>query len=111
MKTIWTEGTLTIQREPADPKFYGDWEAKGESNLLHFLKKHLNALGYDLIKKRMWKDGHLVDQYQQYLRSRIKRGKAIMIYSPFFAIEGANDPWNKNKPVTLQVERDIWETA
>ena len=57
MKLTWTNHSLTIQREPGDPKFYGDRAAAGESALLYYLKKHLNSQGYDLIKKRMQKDG------------------------------------------------------
>lgn len=108
MKLTWASNSLTIQREPGDPKFYGNLAAAGESALLYFLKKHLNRQGYDLIKKRMDKDGHMVSQYQQYLRSRARRGRAIMIYSPIFAIKGISEPWNDGTPVTLQVVRDIW---
>ena len=63
---------LIVKREPTDKKYYGNHNAAGESNLLHAIKNELNKQGYDLIKKRMWKDGHLVDDMQQYLRTRKK---------------------------------------
>ena len=108
MILTWTEHSLTIQRETGDPKFYGVREAKGESNLLYYLKKHLNKQGFDLIKKRMWKDGNMMDDMQQYLRSRVKKGKAIMLWNGNWAIRGLEEYWNQNKPVLLRVERDIW---
>ena len=103
MKIQINEHSIVVKREQDDPKFYGNYQASGESGLLHFIKKYLNSNGFDLIKKRMWKDGHLVDDCQQYLRSRkVKRdGKAIAIYSGNFALFGINEPWNDNKPVAL----------
>ena len=65
---------------------------KNESHFLHHLKLHLNEHhGMDLIKKRMAKDGHTVDDFQQYLRSRKRTAKPCeAIYSGFWAIEDAN---------------------
>jgi hypothetical protein len=104
------ENVLIVTREGTDPKYYGNRNAVGESNLLHAIKNKLNSEGYDLIKKRMWKDGHLVDDCQQYLRTRKKgAGKAdIYIYSPFFAVRGANEPFNEGS-VMLTIERNIFD--
>ena len=73
-------GSCYVYRQDSDPVFRptsGDssWSAPGwygaESRLLHHVQKTLNQRGYDLIKKRMWKDGHMVGtEYTQYLRSR-----------------------------------------
>ena len=52
---------IVITKEKGDPKYRDGGYADGESTLLYNLKKHLNKMGYDLIKKRMHKDGHLVD--------------------------------------------------
>ena len=79
-------------------------EAKGESRLLYYLKNWLNANGWDLIKKRMWRDGHLMDDMQQYLRSR--KGGAVMIYNNRWAIEGIERPWNDGELVRLELVRD-----
>ncbi len=43
---------------------------KNESAWWYALKKILNAQGHDVIKKLMYKDGHLVDDNQYYLRDR-----------------------------------------
>lgn len=104
MKLKFDGNSLIVTREANDPKYYGALNAKGESNLLHAIKNQLNAEGYDLIKKRMWKDGHLVDDCQQYLRTRKKgAGKAdIYIYNNRFAIYGANERFNEGE-VTLSV--------
>lgn len=106
--------SITLIREADDPKFYGARFAKGEHNLLSFLKKALNALGFDLIKKRAQKDGHMIgDEYQPYLRARQARHpKAnlphIYIWWGSYALRGANEDWN-NGEVTLLLETDVFE--
>ena len=61
IELIEKENKCIIEKEIKDPKFYGVVGAKGESNLLYHIKHILNKQGFDFIKKRMWKDGHLVD--------------------------------------------------
>jgi len=102
---------LTAVREKGDPKFYGELEAKGESNLLHYIKTELNKQGYDLIKKRMAKDGHMVSDIQQYLRTRSSKSKGphIMIYNAYWQIASANDDWNKLGTVELAVVNNCFE--
>jgi hypothetical protein len=97
MKLEFKGKWLIVEREPTDKKYYGTYQAKGESALFHAIKSELNKQGYDLIKKRMYKDGHLVDDCQQYLRTRKKgAGKAdICIYNPCFALWGANEKFNE----------------
>lgn len=100
-----------VTAEPGDPKFYGIVNGAGESKLLHHIKKILNAQGFDLIKKRMWKDGHLMDDMQQYLRTRKKSGdplKDIYIWNGRWAIQGANDYLNQDGHVLLSVETDVF---
>ena len=107
----FAETYLTVKREPNDPKFYGVQNAAGESNFLYWLKNILNAdYGYDLIKKRMWKDGHMVDDMQQYLRTHTPEssGPKVAIYNPRWAIEGAEKAWDMDGEVTLAIERDIF---
>ena len=107
MKIVWTDNYLTIQREQDDPKF------GTESHLLYFLKSKLTEQGYDLIKKRMWKDDHLVDYRQQYLRTRSPKssGPHVYIWNGHWAIEGAEREWNAGNEVTLCVERDVFNAA
>jgi hypothetical protein len=110
MKLEFKGNTLHVTREENDPKYYGDHNGKGESHLLHAIKNELNKQGYDLIKKRMGKDGHLVDDLQQYLRTR-KKGAGIAdiyIYSGFWALRGANEDFN-NGEVSLNVDYNVFD--
>ena len=105
MKIWFWEHKAVLVREEGDPKFYGD---TGESRLLYHAKRLLNECGFDLVKVRMWKDGHLVDDLQQYIRARKgSKGPHICIYSTFWAIHGANVPWNCGT-VSLRMQQDIW---
>lgn len=110
MRFELTKNSITAIREENDPKFYGRVNGAGESRLLYHIKVHLNNYGFDLIKKRMHKDGHLVDDLQQYLRTRWERSGTphVMIYSGFWMIRGAEQDWNKGK-VTLVMFTDAFE--
>lgn len=95
---------IVVIREAGDPKFYGDKNAAGESKFLYHLNAKLYSLGFDLVKKRMWKDGHLVDDMQQYLRSRKPKAddkNNLMIYNGHWAINGLNDDFNKGRAVLM----------
>jgi hypothetical protein len=110
--------SVTCIRESDDPKFYGIRQAKGESHLFHWLQKQI-AKGHpdlpsdfptDWIKKRMWKDGHMVSEMQQYLRTHKPTGKTdegtplyLCIYNGSWAIRGAEEDWNSGN-VTLAME-------
>lgn len=104
--------TITVEREAGDPKFYkgSGWTgARGEvtsdvaeSRFLYWLKNILNEkYGFDLIKKRMWRDGHLVDDMQQYLRTRkpTSKGPKVMIWNSHWAITGLDQDFNQGKAV------------
>ena len=111
-----TETTLTVEREDGDPKkFRSGWDGMqdAESAFLYWLKKHLNAEPYslDLIKKRMWKDGHMVSEEQQYLRTaKIRKGKPyMMLYNPHWQINGLEADWNEDGKAVLSIERGVGE--
>jgi hypothetical protein len=110
MKVEIFDHACVVTREEGDPKYYGTVNGAGESRLLHHVKRILNARGYDLVKKRMWKDGHLMDDMQQYLRTRKPTGdprKDIYIYNGNWAVRGANDSFNKGA-VTLHLVTDVF---
>lgn len=97
-------GNCTVTREKSDPKFYDSNWGDGESRLLYHVKKALAKQGYNFIKKRMWKDGHLVDERQQYLReNRPVNGRQLCIYSQRWAIEGAEKDFNNKGETKLTV--------
>lgn len=103
MKIILKQNTCIIIREQGDPVFSGVKNAAGESRLLYHVKQIINAAGeFDFIKKRMWKDGHLVDDLQQYLTIRhCKPDQLQYIYNDRWAIAGAEEPLNKTGRVDL----------
>jgi hypothetical protein len=111
MKVEMSPGNCQVIREKGDPRFSGILYAKGESRLLHHLKVILNKRGYDLIKKRMTKDGHLVDSMQQYLRTRKPSGdpnKDLYIYNSMWAIQGADEDFRRRGSVSLRVESNVF---
>jgi len=71
MKVTLDRNICMVEAEPGDPKFRTSGWAYAESTFLYHVKKELEKRGHNnLIKKRMWKDGHMVDEKQQYLRTR-----------------------------------------
>ncbi len=98
--------SCTVTREAGDSRIAGGpVNAAGESRLLYHVKLALNRQGFDFIKKRMWRDGHLVSDSQQYLRERNQRGARVLaIYNTSWQIEGADEIYNRTGSVTLAVE-------
>lgn len=112
MKVELLEHRCIVTKEPGDPRFSGVVNAAGESRLLFHVKKILNKRGYDLIKKRMWKDDHMVDDMRQYLRTRKPSGdvnKDIYIYNSNWNVEGAESALNRDGKVVLTVERNVFK--
>ena len=113
MKVVIKGNACIVTREPNDPRFSGVVNAAGESRLLYHVKSTLNKQGYDLIKKRMSKDGHLVSDLQQYLRTRKRTGnptKDIYIYNANWQVEGAEVEFNEKGQVILSVITDIFNS-
>jgi len=100
-----------VTKEPNDKNIpYTGWvkqdKADTNSRLYYYIKQILNAEGYGLIKKRMWKDGHLVDVERQYLVTRNKPGKNFCIYDHLYAVRDAREEYNKEGRVELHIEMD-----
>ncbi|HDY88033.1 MAG TPA: hypothetical protein ENH82_07980 [bacterium] len=64
MKIKFNRNKLSIIKEDTDKKYYS------ESLLWHDIKKKLQETGYDVIKRLMWKDGHMTDERNYYIRDR-----------------------------------------
>lgn len=103
-----------VYRQPSDPVFRPNrsrysWSPPGwyaaESRLLHHVQKILNRRGYGLIRKRMWRDGHMFGSDQsQYIRSRdIRIVPSLYIYHADYALEVAAESFN----VLGRVELDV----
>jgi hypothetical protein len=106
--------TCYAYREPGDPVFRpnrsrNSWSAPGwygaDSRLLYNVKKHLNRRGYGLIKKRMWRDGHMFGcDKTQYVRSRnLEASPSLYIYHANAALEVAAESFNVLGMVELDV--------
>lgn len=108
MKVELKKNCCIVIREKDDPKIYGIKNAAGESKLLYSIKKELIAQGHRVIKKRMWKDGHLVDDMQQYLRTAKGYEPSFCIWNSQWAIKGAEEDYNEGR-VVLSIDRDIWK--
>jgi hypothetical protein len=68
----------------------GDRPLRNESHLMYRIKECLKAQGYDVIKKAMAKEGHLVSEHVYYVRSRqYKKADAFAIYDELYATRDA----------------------
>jgi hypothetical protein len=112
--------TCYVYHQPGDPTFRpnrsgSSWSPPGwygaESRLLHHVLRILNRRDYDLIKRRMWRDGHMVGtEHTQYLRSRsIKSIPSLCIYHADHAVESAAESFNVLGMVELAVEYGLAE--
>ena len=107
--------TCYVYRQDTDPVFRpnrcrSSWSQPGwygaESRLLHHVLRILNARGYGLIKRRMWRDSHMVGtEHTQYLRSRqLRSTPSLCIYHADHAVEIAAESFNELGRVVLRVE-------
>lgn len=109
MQLVWDEDTLLVVREKGDKRFYGSGWGSAESAFLHSVKQRLLTDGYDVIKKRAWKDGNIVDEHMQWIRSRNAKCKGnFAIYNPNYAVFDAGQRWNEDGKVELRILRNLW---
>lgn len=100
-----TDTTITIIREDTDAKIYGIINAAGESKLLHKVKTWLNAndpVKRKWIKKRMWRDGHMMDMMQQYVRTTGDNYQ--FFYNIQWASWGLEELWNAKTPIIMEIQ-------
>src|ERR1022692_2379993 len=89
---------LIVTPEKGDPRYKkSNWTPDPLSTLLYHIKLRLNSMGFDLVKRHMGKDGHLVDDMQQYLtvRKPTSKGPHIYIYDPSWNVRCAAEDFNK----------------
>ena len=102
--------TCQVTKEKTDKKFTSSNWSDAESTFLYHVLQELKKQGYDLIKKRMHKDGHLVDDLQQYIRSRkLDRANGYFcIFNNGYALFDAGKSFNTTmvgESVYLMVEK------
>lgn len=103
MKVILTEFTCTIEREPKDPlPRKGGW-GTAESQLYYWIKKNLQAQGFDVVKRRIQSDGHIYgDEKLPYIR---ERKWAFYIYDEQYAVRDIVAEYKANGKVYLMVDK------
>lgn len=107
LKRNGDRGVCIVTKEEGDPTFRSGGWSTAESTFLYHVKKVLQE-NHDVIKKRMWKDGHLVDEDQQYIRTRAKKNPSFAIWNNMYAVYDAGIEFNECGEVTLFVIWDIW---
>jgi len=88
------ENSAIIRKEPNDEKVYCD------SVLFYKIKIALQKIGFDCIKRLMWKDGHLVDEREHYI---IDRKSKWFMWNPNYQVRSAYEDYNDGK-VILRLE-------
>ena len=74
-----------VLKEKDDSKFRHSGWTSAESTFLYHVLQSLKSQGYNVMKKRMWKDGHLVCDHQQYIRTK-KISGGFFIYNDEYSI-------------------------
>lgn len=96
--------TLVVERTQKDRRF------STESHMLHSIKQSLKGFGFDVIKKRMWKDGHLFGgDDNQYIRTarRVKGERSFYVWDQSYEGRLLNEDFNKKGVVRLSVRFGI----
>lgn len=89
--------SVTVRREVGDKTY-----SKDDSWLMYAIKRELRRLGYDCIKKKAWKDGHLVDDDLYQIRDRKRRW---MLYDSHHAARSLAKDFDDKGWVTLAIHR------
>lgn len=98
-------GSCVVVLEEGDKKQYTD------SAYFHHIKKALNEQNpkNNVIKKRMYKDGHMVSDDQQYIRTRnLKSPESFCVFWNRHAIAPFYKELNDNGEVVLSVEYNLY---
>jgi len=102
------EGYCKVTKEDGDKYIStSGYSRQKETTLLYRIKKELIKQGYDMIQKRMWRDGHMVDDHQNYIRTRcsIDDDNWFGIYNGSWQIFDAGERYNQDGEITLAVHQ------
>lgn len=103
------KNSCIVEKEPGDKRFTNGGYALAESTFLYHVLQALKEQGYDVVKVRMWKDGHMVDDTQQYIKTRkymkspANTPNEFAIYNQNYALYDAGEEFNKAGRVNLVV--------
>lgn len=107
------KNTCKVTKEAGDPRFTRSNWSLPESTFLYRVLQELKKQGYDVIKKRMVKDGHMVDDTQQYIRTRnyMKISEPtpgeFAIFSHVYAMVDLGEEFNKLKAGESLYQNDL----
>lgn len=102
-----------VTREPGDPIFKNGGYAgnrAAESRFFYHIRNVLRGQGFDVIKKNMGKDGHLVDDLQPYVRTRempldgVPGQSRFMVWFTAYALRDAVEIFQEKGEVYLTLE-------
>lgn len=102
-----------VTKEPNDPVFKNGGFAGNrarEERFFYHIKLVLKKQGYDVIKKHMGDDGHMVTHYQPYVRTRgwltkkTNRNSEFAVWYGSYQINDAAEVFNKEGLVSLLLE-------
>ncbi len=94
---------LTIYKDKVEiKKTHSKERFNNESIFLYYVKNELLKMGNDVIKKRMWKDGHLMGGDEtQYIR---ERNHKFYIYDGNWQLRFLHKDFNKKGSVFLDLQ-------
>tara|TARA_B100001013_G_C24199273_1_gene280628 strand:- start:29 stop:325 length:297 start_codon:yes stop_codon:yes gene_type:complete len=94
---------LTIYKDKVEiKKTHNKERFNNESIFLYYVKNELIKMGNDVIKKRMYKDGHLMgDDTTQYIR---ERNYKFYIYDGEWQLRFLHKDFNKKGSVFLDLQ-------
>lgn len=92
MKYEITDSRCIITASSSTERFYAD------TAFFYALKVAMQAAGLDVIKRRMWKDGHMVDDCDYYIRDRKWR---FCVHDADSQIRAVYTAFNDNRAVNL----------
>lgn len=107
------KSTLACQTYRLEVKRGQDKKVYSDSQLFYRIKEMLNAIAMyksyfksPLIKKLMYKDGHMVSDTQYYLRSKKPTSPEktyFMIYDTHYQVRNLYQDYNNNESVMLEI--------
>ncbi len=83
----------------------GESRVRNESDLFFRLRNVLRAQGYDVIKKEMSEDGHMISEGVFYVRTRnMESRNSFALFDAQYATRDAAFDYNEKVGVTLRIE-------
>ncbi len=88
-----------LEREEGEPR------VRNESDLFVRLRNVLRAQGYDVVKKEMSKDGHMISEGVFYVRTKnMESRNSFAFYDVHYAVRDIALDYNVKGKVTLRIE-------